>query len=370
VLGAALGASAARAAYGFALLFAFALGHCAVIAIAGASTGLAQRYLDWNERSRGVTVPKAICCCCCCCSGRRRSSTPLERPRRELACGRARVPMWRKPRICPLAGHAIPAQFLHKEAPSLRPHKPRQPLWHHHRAAAGGGTQDAHRAGNHVCADGHESEKTMSDERAIWHGIPRDQIPWQPNVDAEACIGCELCYVTCGRGVFEMRDRVAVVERGTSCMVGCSTCAAVCPTEAISFPSRDIIWRLEREHKIFKIVRKEAADKHAKQDARAARAAAEAQVAGIITRMRLEVAGEFGDKRFLVKLEELVEDRPFDIVRLHLEVPTLKGALQKAPSFLSFEVTSTEQEDIQPFLGEVRALIRDNGLVLANETRL
>jgi NAD-dependent dihydropyrimidine dehydrogenase PreA subunit len=210
----------------------------------------------------------------------------------------------------------------------------------------------------------------MSDDKMTWHGIPREQIPWQPSVDAQACIGCELCYVTCGRGVYEIKERLAIVERGTSCMVGCSTCAAVCPTEAISFPGRDVIWRLEREHKIFKIVKKEAADKHAKQDVRAARAAAEAQIAGIITRMRLEVAGEFGEKRFLVKLEQLVKDRPFDVVRLRLEVPTLKGALQKAPSFLSFEVTSTDQEDIQPFLVEVRALIHDNGLVLANETRV
>jgi NAD-dependent dihydropyrimidine dehydrogenase PreA subunit len=210
----------------------------------------------------------------------------------------------------------------------------------------------------------------MSDEKATWHGIPREQIPWQPSVDAEACIGCELCYVTCGRGVYEMKDRLAIVARGTSCMVGCSTCAAVCPTEAIGFPGRDVIWRMEREHKIFKIVKKEAAEKHAKQDGRAARAAAEAQIAGIITRMRLEVAGEFGEKRFLVKLEELIKDRPFDVVGLRLEVPTLKGALQKAPSFLSFEVTSTDQEDIQPFLVEVRALIRDNGLVLSNETRV
>lgn len=210
----------------------------------------------------------------------------------------------------------------------------------------------------------------MSDEKATWHGIPRDQIPWKPSVNAEACIGCELCYVTCGRGVYEMKERLAIVARGNECMVGCSTCAAVCPTDAIDFPERDIIWKLEREHKIFKIVRKEAADKHAKQDAKAARAAAEAQVAAVTTRMRIEVAGELGDKRFLLKLEDLIKDRPFDIVRLRLDVPTLKGALQKAPSFLSFEVTATDQEDIQPFLAEVRALIRDNALVLTNETKL
>lgn len=34
----------------------------------------------------------------------------------------------------------------------------------------------------------------------MWHGIPRKDIPWFPNVDAAACIGCSLCYTTCGRG--------------------------------------------------------------------------------------------------------------------------------------------------------------------------
>ena len=61
VLGAGLGAAASNAAFGFALLLAFAVGHAGVIAVAGASTGLAQRYLDWNERSRAVTVLKVVC---------------------------------------------------------------------------------------------------------------------------------------------------------------------------------------------------------------------------------------------------------------------------------------------------------------------
>ena len=34
---------------------------------------------------------------------------------------------------------------------------------------------------------------------------------------------------------------------------------------------------------------------------------------------------------------------------------------------MTFEVTSTEQQDISEFLNEVRRLIRDNGLVLINE---
>ncbi len=26
-----------------------------------------------------------------------------------------------------------------------------------------------------------------------WHGIPRKELPWFPTVDADTCIGCELC---------------------------------------------------------------------------------------------------------------------------------------------------------------------------------
>ena len=36
-------------------------------------------------------------------------------------------------------------------------------------------------------------------EKPAWHGIPRKEIPWYPTVDQETCIGCQLCYVTCGR---------------------------------------------------------------------------------------------------------------------------------------------------------------------------
>jgi hypothetical protein len=37
---------------------------------------------------------------------------------------------------------------------------------------------------------------------------------------------------------------------------------------------------------------------------------------------------------------------------------------------MSFDVTSTDQEDIQAFLPELRSLIRENGLVLVNETNV
>ena len=204
----------------------------------------------------------------------------------------------------------------------------------------------------------------------MWHGIPRKDIPWYPTVDADTCIGCTLCYTTCGRGVYEMQDNKAVPVNAMNCMVGCSTCGTVCPVQAITFPDRDLIWKLERENKIFKIVRQEANEKMAKQDALKARAAAEDAVAKLTTRVRFEVAGEFGEKRFLVQMEELIKEQPDDFANLRLEVPTVKGALEKTPSFMSFEVTSTEQEDIQSFLPEVRDLIRRNGLTLVSENKL
>ena len=44
--------------------------------------------------------------------------------------------------------------------------------------------------------------------------------------------------------------------------------------------------------------------------------------------------------------------------------------LRATPSFMSFDVTSTEQEDIQSFLSEVCDLIRRNGLTLVSENKL
>jgi NAD-dependent dihydropyrimidine dehydrogenase PreA subunit len=206
------------------------------------------------------------------------------------------------------------------------------------------------------------------DKKKTWHGIAREEIPWLPTVDAEACIGCQLCYVTCGRAVYEMHEGVAVAAAPMECAVGCSTCGNICPTNAISFPTLDAVWRLEREKQIFKTVKKEALRKHEREDTLKARQASQKAVAHLSTRAKVEVAGEFGDKHFLVRLEELIENKPFDVVNLRLEVPTVKGARQKAPSYMSFEVTSEQQEDITPFLDQVRALVHDAGLVLVSAT--
>lgn len=172
------------------------------------------------------------------------------------------------------------------------------------------------------------------------------------------------------RGVRHGPDKFhkAVVERQYNCMVGCSTCSVVCPTQAISFPSRDLVWRAERERKIFSTVHKEAAEKRTKQQIAQARERAEEQLRQVQARARIEIAGEFGAKSFLTKLEAAVNDQPVDIVDLRLEVPTVKGLLLKTPAYMTFEITSTDQQDIGEFVNEIRELVRQNELVWVRET--
>jgi len=202
-----------------------------------------------------------------------------------------------------------------------------------------------------------------------WHGIPRKEIPWFPTIENDKCIGCELCYVSCGREVFDFNvaQKKAVAARPFNCMVGCSTCATICPSQAISFPGRDLIIKIEREHKIFKVVRKTAQAKREKEEITQSRAQAEAQMASTVCRMHFQITGEFGEKRFLARLRELVDDRPFDIINVKLDAPSVK--VTHAPALMQFDVTSTEQEDITEFLTELRALIQEAGFVIVAESK-
>ena len=43
------------------LLVAFAIGHSLVIILAGGFSNIVQRYLNWNEKSKGLTIIKKIC---------------------------------------------------------------------------------------------------------------------------------------------------------------------------------------------------------------------------------------------------------------------------------------------------------------------
>jgi cytochrome c-type biogenesis protein len=53
--------AATTPAYGACLLLAYGVGHCLVIVSAGTFTEIVQRFLNWNEQSKGVAVIKHLC---------------------------------------------------------------------------------------------------------------------------------------------------------------------------------------------------------------------------------------------------------------------------------------------------------------------
>ncbi len=61
MLGIVFSVAATRLPYALSLIVLYALGHCSVIVFAGTFTGLLQRYLNWNERSRGTVIVKRLC---------------------------------------------------------------------------------------------------------------------------------------------------------------------------------------------------------------------------------------------------------------------------------------------------------------------
>jgi cytochrome c-type biogenesis protein len=61
MLGVVFKLASSSMAYGVLLLAVYGLGHCSVIVLAGTSTGLVQKYLNWNEKSKGAVILKRIC---------------------------------------------------------------------------------------------------------------------------------------------------------------------------------------------------------------------------------------------------------------------------------------------------------------------
>ncbi len=86
-----------------------------------------------------------------------------------------------------------------------------------------------------------------------WHGIKRTEIDWRPVVDEAKCTGCGVCATTCGRRVykFDYRNKKSKVVNPNNCMVGCQTCANLCPMKAISFTKERETTR-EKAQKIIK----------------------------------------------------------------------------------------------------------------------
>lgn len=104
----------------------------------------------------------------------------------------------------------------------------------------------------------------LAQKPAMWHGTPRSEIDWHPTINEEKCIGCGLCFLTCGKGVyrFDWERKKSTVIHPESCVVGCQTCANLCPAEAISFAdegdtTRKKSQRIIKEYKVLPVAKKE-----------------------------------------------------------------------------------------------------------------
>ena len=61
MLGVTFKAASSNLTYSIVLLLAYGLGHCSVIVFAGTFTELVQRYMNWNEKSKGAIILKRLC---------------------------------------------------------------------------------------------------------------------------------------------------------------------------------------------------------------------------------------------------------------------------------------------------------------------
>ncbi len=211
----------------------------------------------------------------------------------------------------------------------------------------------------------------MSRISDTWHGIPREKIPWFPSVDEIKCIGCSLCFVTCGRNVYEMVGNKSKVVNPYNCLVGCTTCETVCPVGAISFPPKDMVHKIEREYAVLKYVQKESKRKGIKVALDKARAEAERVVSQANRRVEFTISGHILERDIPKKLVDITEKCDCDVVNLSMNIPSLKVCYdEKAPSVAKFELVSQKLEDVSHCLDEMDKLLEENDIVIVEQKKI
>jgi len=61
MLGIVFSTASSNLLFAVMLILLYAAGHCSVIVLAGTFTGVLQKYLNWNERSKGAVILKKTC---------------------------------------------------------------------------------------------------------------------------------------------------------------------------------------------------------------------------------------------------------------------------------------------------------------------
>ncbi len=90
--------------------------------------------------------------------------------------------------------------------------------------------------------------------KETYKGISRKEIPWFPIVDYEKCISCGKCVDYCKLGVYRLdvaqKKSRPIAVNPYNCVVLCKGCQDICPSGAISHPSRkDTIALIRRKRK-------------------------------------------------------------------------------------------------------------------------
>ncbi len=61
MLGIVFSTASSQPVFAGSLILVYAIGHCSIIVLAGTFTSMVQKYLHWNERSKGAVILKKVC---------------------------------------------------------------------------------------------------------------------------------------------------------------------------------------------------------------------------------------------------------------------------------------------------------------------